>query len=66
MDENPLLDIKDLKKKEQGQYIVTGCIRWMWEVIKKSVPNSPVAKTLREGILMDTIVHMLPTAWVNY
>ena len=36
MDENPSLDIRDLKNKEQGEYIVKGCIRWMWEVVKKS------------------------------
>ena len=42
MDENPLLDITDLKNKEQCEYIATGCIRWMRQVIKKYIPNSPV------------------------
>ena len=66
IDENPSLDIKDLKNKEQGQYTITGWIRWMGEVIKKSIPNSLVTKTLQEGITLDTTGHMLLTAWVNH
>ena len=58
MDENLSLNITDLKNKEQVKYIATGCIRWMGEVIKKSTPNSPVIRTLWEGILMETAGHM--------
>ena len=46
MDENPSLDIRDLKNKEQGKYIVIGRIRWMGEVIKKYISNSPVTRNL--------------------
>ena len=58
MDENSSLDIKDQNKKEQGEYIVTGCIRWMGEVIKKSLPKSTVIKALREENLVGTPGHI--------
>ena len=66
MDENPLLDTTDLKNKEQFEYIATGCIRWMGEVIKKSIPNSPVTRSLREKILIGTTGRMSLTVWGNH
>ena len=66
MDENSSLDLNNLNKKEQGEYIVIGCIRWIEEVMKKSVPNSPVPRTLREGILFDTTGHMSLRVWGNH
>ena len=58
--------MKDIKNKEQSEYIVTGCIRWMEEVIKKFVLSSPLARTLRGGIFMGTTDHMLLTVWGNH
>ena len=66
MDNNSSLDIKVLKNKEQSEYIVTGRVRCMGEVIEKSVPNSPATRTLQEGILMDATDHMSLTVWVKY
>ena len=34
--------------------------------MKKSIPNSPVTRTLQEGILMDATGHMPLTVWGNY
>ena len=34
--------------------------------MKKSIPNSPVTRTLQEGILMDVTGHMPLTVWGNY
>ena len=60
MDENPPLKAKALKKKEQGEYIVNGCIRFMGYVMKKTVTglNSPLTRTLQDRILRDTTGHM--------
>ena len=66
MDENPLLGMRDSKDKEQSRYIVTCCIGWMGEEIKKYIPNSPVIRNLREGILMETAGNMSLTVWGNH
>ena len=58
--------MKDVKNKEQSEYIATGCIRWIGEVIKKFVLSSPLARTLRGGIFMGTTDHMLLTVWGNH
>ena len=63
MDEDPWLDIRDSKNKEQIEYIVTGCIRWIGEGIKKSIPNSPVTRTIEDGILMEITGNMPLTVW---
>lgn len=66
MDENSLLDLNNLNEKEQVEYIVIDCIRWIEEVMKKSVSNSPVPRTLREGILFDTTGHMSLRVWGSH
>ena len=66
MDENLLIDKKDLKKKEENEYIVIGCIKWMGKVIKKSVHNSLVTRNLWEGIIMDITGHKALSLWGNH
>ena len=65
IDENLSLHIRDFKNKKQDECIVTDCIRWMGEVIKKSTLNSPVTRTLRDKILMGTTGHIPLTVWGN-
>ena len=66
MDENLLIDKKDLKKKEESEYIVIGCIKRMGKVIKKSIHNSPVTRNLWEGIIMDITGHKALSLWGNH
>ena len=70
MDENTPVVVEKLKLKNDGDFVVTGCIRWIGGFLVKEIFGSPIvnspgarARTLHEGVLMETTGHMSITVW---
>ena len=66
MDETTHVFIKDLKGKDNGEFIVIGCIRWISHTHETPATDNRPSKLLRECILMDKTDHSCLTVWQKH
>lgn len=66
IDECQSMEIKHSKNKDDADYVVVGCIRWIRNVTIRSIANNPVTRNLSEEMLMDTTADMSLTAWCSH
>ena len=68
MDEAIDSPIASIKQKATGDYIVSGCIRWIGEPQEYESSKAVESKknVLRECVLMDSTDHICLTVWGNF